>query len=69
MTEEAFSEHALCDGGCCMLKSTCVRYMGNIDLESKIYNPYVVFNIKPWPGQLCPYYMIEDNGHYPQNRH
>lgn len=66
METDDFAKNEICDGGNCMRRDTCVRYMGNIDIESGGYNPYIVFVRYPI---FCPYYLDEDNGHYPQLRH
>lgn len=65
MDHNPFENNELCDGGCCPVRSSCVRFMANVDLNSEIYTPYVIFNIKPYPDS-CPYYLTKDNGHYPQ---
>lgn len=62
--EEMFQDNELCDGRYCNLKKSCVRYMGNVDL-TKDHTSWVNMIKKPWPRK-CPFYLTEDNGHYPQ---
>lgn len=63
--ENPFANHELCDGGHCQQREHCARYMCNINLEGD-YNPYVIFNVMPWP-HVCPYFLAEPDEHYPQN--
>ncbi|MBD5367221.1 MAG: hypothetical protein HDR82_09550 [Bacteroides sp.] len=63
-----FLDNQLCDGGYCDIRDTCVRYIGNIDLNAEdAYYPYITFNRRPLPFE-CPYYLDRDNGHYPQKQ-
>ena len=63
--DNPFENNELCDGKHCQMRDRCVRYMGNIDMESDDFNTYVFLNLTQWRGQ-CPYFMDEDNGCYPQ---
>lgn len=61
-----FLNNELCDGRYCFMHDGCVRYIANIDTaQFGRFNPYTYGNKKPWPI-VCPYYLPEDNGHYPQ---
>lgn len=60
--ENPFKNNELCDGGCCVVRSECARYMDNVDLDKA--NPYVVFNRKPWPA-FCPHYLPVPDSNYP----
>ncbi len=62
MDENPFENDELCDGGCCVIRAVCARYIGNVDPER--CNPYVVFNRKPWP-EYCPYFIGMPDERYP----
>lgn len=66
MEANPFDGDPLCGGRGCVLKEYCVRYMGNIDLDSTAYNLVVELDYTPGSTQHCPYFLGEDNGHYPQ---
>lgn len=59
-----FQDHQLCEGGYCEEKSTCARYMGNIDLTGR-FNPQIVFVKEPCPWGLCPYWLEIPDKNYP----
>lgn len=65
--EDKFKNNELCDGRNCAARSTCVRYMANVDSDSEIINTYVILNSIARP-KGCEYYLRKDNGHYPQIR-
>lgn len=63
-----FQNNQLCDGSFCVIRDLCVRYMGNIDLDAEgRYYPYITFIREPLPFE-CPYFLDQDNGHYPQKQ-
>lgn len=66
MEENKFGNNELCDGSNCRRKNGCVRYIGNIDTDSDIINPYIIMNKRP-ARLKCPHFLGEDNGYYPQN--
>lgn len=66
MEANHFDGDPLCGGIGCMMREYCVRYMGNIDLDSTAYNPVVELDYTPGLTEFCPYFLGEDNGHYPQ---
>ena len=65
MANDKFSNNELCDGENCYFSDSCVRFISNVDLESDIINPWVIFNTIPRP-KGCEDYLEEDNGFYPQ---
>jgi len=65
MNRDAFPNHELCDGGCCILRDGCARYMGNADIGNPRINHYVILNRKPWPG-ACPFFITPPHVDYPQ---
>ena len=67
MDSTIFVNNELCDGKRCSKKSTCVRYMGNVDIDSDVINLYVIGNLIARP-KGCAHYLKEDNGFYPQTK-
>lgn len=63
MEENPFENNELCNGGCCVIRDDCARYMGNVDIGR--VNPYVVFNRKPFPT-VCPWFLPPPDAAYPQ---